>query len=337
MKISFDCYASAYHMSDPDQPLNAAQCRAAGLDGFEETGVEIAAYVDDPLIPEEGVVDAGIRSSIDQHGHLSFRSLTKFSSKQLRAFSRELVAQLLDGWGEGHTIETLSGVIAIDWFEHRGKFSPKFRVSQADDGGSVADRQAPDVVKAAEKGDVRTLQAALDAGGDANARGKWGATALMLAARDGHGTCVDLLLQRGAHVNRISGTSTALGHASTSGHAAIVRKLLAAGADPSLGEKPALHWAANRGHEEVARILIESGANKSAIDDRGETALFLVQKPEMVRLLVQAGMDPEVRNPSGETALEHALRQANSFERLGRLESANGWLTTAEELRRWSK
>jgi hypothetical protein len=343
MKISFDCYASARPVSDLDKLLDAAQCRAAGLDGLEETKVEIAPYLDDPLITDEGLVDAGVRYSIDKHGHLhatlSFRCLSKLSSKQLRALTRELEAQLQDGWGGGHTIKTPSGEVAIEWFDRVGMFGAKFKVKQADDGEAVPDRRTPLSIKAAEAGDVRALLVALDAGVDVNARGKWRMTALMLAARDGHEACVDLLLQRGASVNLVSETNTALGLASMSGYVAIVRKLLAAGADSSLGNKPALHWAANRGHEEVARLLVETGADKSAVDDQEETALFCAKKPEIISLLVQAGWDTKVKNRHSETPLEHALGQADSFERGPHAwpEGAQEWRAAAEELGRWSE
>jgi hypothetical protein len=340
MKIMFECHATAFYRGGDDRPLDAAQLRAAGLDGLEETrGVEIAPYLDDPLIADEGLVDAGVRYWVDRRGDLnatlSFRCVTKLSSKQLNAMSSDLQAQLMDGWGSGRIVEGITPDIWIDWFERRGKRVPRFNVQQTDDGEPVPDLRTPPSVKAAEKGDVKALQAALDAGADINAKGKWGMTALMLAARDGHEVCVDLLLQRSANANLLSETSTALGLASMSGYSSIVRRLLAAGANPSLGDKPALHWAANREHEEVARILLEAGADKSALDDQGETALFMTRSPSMVRLLLEAGLDINFRTASGQTALDKAIEQAEFDERIDWAEGAREWRAAAAELQRW--
>jgi TonB family protein len=70
---------------------------------------------------------------------------------------------------------------------------------------------------------------------------------------------------------------TALMHAGSAGHDAVVRVLLDAGADVRLRNKAgetALHLAAQNGHTAVARLLLQAGADFAARDAEGRTPLF---------------------------------------------------------------
>ncbi|MFQ5775509.1 MAG: ankyrin repeat domain-containing protein [Kiloniellaceae bacterium] len=91
----------------------------------------------------------------------------------------------------------------------------------------------PDVLTAAARGDAAALEAALEQGADANARDRWGASALMHAAARGDLAAVELLLARGAGVNRTSDAgNSALMAAAARGHKEVLTRLLDAGADP---------------------------------------------------------------------------------------------------------
>ena len=60
------------------------------------------------------------------------------------------------------------------------------------------------------------------------------------------------------------------------GHAAVVMRLLEAGADVNATEKDgvtALHWAAKDGHTAIVMRLLAAGANVHARDEDGLTAL----------------------------------------------------------------
>ena len=87
--------------------------------------------------------------------------------------------------------------------------------------------------------------------------------------------------------------------AAAHGQAALVRSLLAAGADPNAvddnGATP-LHWAAVQGHYAVARLLLEAGANPNAENNKGATPVHLAfefKHYHIARLL----LDLEARTP----------------------------------------
>lgn len=93
-----------------------------------------------------------------------------------------------------------------------------------------------DIVAAAAAGDVATVTAYLERGGDPDVRADRGWTPLIAAARNGHARMVDLLLAHGASPDlpNHNGT-TPLMFAKTdafgSGDLGIMERLVAAGAD----------------------------------------------------------------------------------------------------------
>jgi ankyrin repeat protein len=93
------------------------------------------------------------------------------------------------------------------------------------------------------------------------------------------------------------GGEIAIGIAAENGDAVVIRKLLAAGADPNQtsghdpGETP-LMIAAGMGHIESLKVLIAGGAKINAADVHGRTALMVAvrnQQMAAARLLVGAG------------------------------------------------
>ncbi|KAG2438513.1 hypothetical protein HXX76_005064 [Chlamydomonas incerta] len=104
---------------------------------------------------------------------------------------------------------------------------------------------------------------------------------LLLAAGNGHKSCVALLLDEGAHIEqRNVMKETPLIRAAHNGHLHTVRYLLERGADVNaidLGENTALHWAAMRGHVEVVRCLLRAGADRAAANAQGRTPIDLAQ------------------------------------------------------------
>lgn len=321
MMLEFDFYLTACRAGESQALFDADQCRAAGLDGLA-LSVELARWLEDPLIANEKLTDVGMRLRLDARGDLlgtvSLRCSGKLGKKQVQALTRELEGQLTDGACEGQQIETRAGLLSLQWLERRGTFDRTSTVRQFDDGVSTASQRPPVSLKHAEKGDAKALRAALDRGCAVNAAGRWDMTALMLASREGHAACVQLLLERGASVNHLSGENgaTALTLAAMGGSADVIGLLLMAGADTAIGAKPPLHWAANRDHVVACRKLLEAGANPMALDAAGETALFMTNNPEIIRLLTASGVRPDVRNAKGQTALQGAIEQAEGFERI---------------------
>ena len=106
-------------------------------------------------------------------------------------------------------------------------------------------------------GDVEGLTAALDAGGEVDARDRWGTTLLGQAAGRGNLAMVELLLARGADLEATGDASnTALMAAAARGHLAVVTALLAAGAAPGHSNRwglTAADWA--RWPENGAEVL----------------------------------------------------------------------------------
>ena len=110
---------------------------------------------------------------------------------------------------------------------------------------------------------------------------------------------------------------TTLGLAADNGDADIVAALLAAGADPNLGdgkkEMPAIYHAARNNHARVVEALLKAGADPNRKNTLGFAALVVAadnDNLEIVRMLLDAGADPKItEDQSGQTAMnvEHGL------------------------------
>jgi TonB family protein len=104
---------------------------------------------------------------------------------------------------------------------------------------------------------------------------------------------------------------TALMHAASAGHDAVVRLLLGAGASvrrESDGHETALHMAARNGRTEVVRPLLEAGADYAARDADGRTPLFLAierSRAGIIELLHAAALvGSSQRSPARALVLE---------------------------------
>ena len=113
---------------------------------------------------------------------------------------------------------------------------------------SDREESVSDVVRAVLGGDRMALAEALESGGDANARDRWGAPALGIAAGTGDLEALHLLLEHGGNPNLAS----------------------------KVGNTP-LMIAAARGRLEAARILLDAGADPAAANDWGHTAFDWAQ------------------------------------------------------------
>ncbi|NEO87176.1 MAG: ankyrin repeat domain-containing protein, partial [Spirulina sp. SIO3F2] len=201
---------------------------------------------------------------------------------------------------------------------------------------SYTEQSEDALMGAAKQGNVKILQAALEAGVDPNLsvpltgrHSRRRRNVLMFAAQEGHLEAVQCLVAGGANVN------------------------LSDRPGKRFGRTP-LMYAASSGHGDVVRFLLESGAIVDAQDKRGQTALFYaVEKGSAaaVQVLLEFGADPhkqswegtpfkrseyagyEVRelfaqeavkntDPEDKTALEAALRSA----------ALNGYIDIAQNL-----
>lgn len=164
---------------------------------------------------------------------------------------------------------------------------------------SVAAFLGEALVKAAETGDVQSVERIIAAGAEVNMAVSGDGTALIGAVRRGQMQMIDYLLARGADVNVTSpGDGSPLIAAARTGRAAIVQLLLDRGArmdDLVPGDENALMQAVIGGRAEVVRLLLERGADvhvRSVEGPRIRTALRLARElsnTEIERMLLAAG------------------------------------------------
>ena len=112
----------------------------------------------------------------------------------------------------------------------------------------------------------------------------------------------------------VAGADTSLADAAEQQRDALVRTLLAGGADVNAAQvdgTTALHWAAYHDDLETARLLLAAGAEAGALNRYGVPALSLAAgngNAALVRLLLEAGADPNAALLGGETVLMTAAR-----------------------------
>jgi hypothetical protein len=142
-------------------------------------------------------------------------------------------------------------------------------------------------------GNEKALSLFLEAGFSPNTRDKFGVPLLILAARMGNRSIVNLLVKAGAQVNQQAGDrlSTALIDGVSGKHYGIVEDLLAAGADVNLKTRDgqsALIIAVGLNDETSAEMLLRAGADADDPDSLGASGrqyAALFKKPAMLILL----------------------------------------------------
>ncbi|KAI7846002.1 hypothetical protein COHA_000543 [Chlorella ohadii] len=171
-----------------------------------------------------------------------------------------------------------------------------------------------ELLKAATKGDARTVKRLLQAGGLPNAKGAHGNTALHLAAAGGHTGCIKALLdsRATADVHAADGC-TPLHRAAANGHGEACAALLAGGASPDAvtpKRVTPLLMACEAGHASAVAALMAGGASADAKNPAGATPAQLAiaaGHAAAVAALVAGGLDPNSRLPdSGLSLLEAA-------------------------------
>ena len=165
---------------------------------------------------------------------------------------------------------------------------------------------------------------------------------LIDAAIEGNSLRVRKVLQQGAHPDtRDHYGETALTWAAYLGHTAVVKDMLAAGADREvagsfLGATPVI-LAAKGGHRGTVALLAVL-ADVNAQNTRGETALMFALEQNIppsksthrilsiLETLVHAGADVNLQDQEGNTALMRAVR-------LGRIEVVQFLLLAGADIR----
>jgi uncharacterized protein len=166
----------------------------------------------------------------------------------------------------------------------------------------IAAAEAP-VADAAQERNREAVRALLKQGGDVNAAQGDGMTALHWAASNDDVELATMLIHAGANLRaatRINGY-TPLMMAARVGHVAVIRTLLARGADAkavSLTGTSPLMLAAAAGSSEAVAALLDAGADVNAKESaRGQTALMFAaayNRVPLIALLAQRGADVAV-------------------------------------------
>jgi ankyrin repeat protein len=186
---------------------------------------------------------------------------------------------------------------------------------------------------ATKRGDARMRELLLDAGaaplkhrGIADAAG----TNDIAAVRE--------MLAAGTDVNAVLDGATALMRACRDGHVEVVEVLLAAGArlDAEGKRSGPLHLAIDGNRHALALRLIEAGANLDALDEHGNTPLFIAVMRRgteaCIEAMIERGANPYQRMRHGNWAMKVARESAAA--RVALLEktqhrddpTATGWL-----------
>jgi hypothetical protein len=141
------------------------------------------------------------------------------------------------------------------------------------------------------------------------------ASLLMAAIRRGDGPAIDRLLRDAPRAVTLRGPqgATPLMSAALYGDAALVSRLLAAGADPDARDTAgatALMWAVPDRHK--MQLLLDAGADVNVRSDGGRSALVvasgIVGAAEAVNLLLDYGADPSQWRASDVSPLREAAR-----------------------------
>jgi ankyrin repeat protein len=211
-------------------------------------------------------------------------------------------------------------------------------------------------------GDTQSARRLLAAGADVNDAAAGGATALVMAAHNGFGPLVNLLLDNGADPNAAGAGYTALHSAVLRGDQATVKALLAHRADLNvrlakgtflkrgsreyafdkflIGATPFL-LAARLGDVEQMRLLAAAGADLSIGLEDGRTPLIVAAQGETtgarmrggaaeprvlaaVTLLLELGADVNAADRAGNTALHVLAARRPGFDGVIRLLGERG-------------
>ena len=160
------------------------------------------------------------------------------------------------------------------------------------------------------------------AGADVNFRSHFvgrdeGSTPLILAAREGHRDCIEVLLRLGAEVNKMNYDGITPLMRAVDGYKEdmdSIRLLISSGASVNgvtrKGET-ALWFAARSGNLSTTKLLLESGASVNMVDCKGQSALLLAIKNDHVstaKLLLESGASVNAVDRNRETPLYCAAK-----------------------------
>ena len=218
----------------------------------------------------------------------------------------------------------MQAVIIALTFILQGCASNDTEAIKLDKGGNeeMATDLTSQLFQAVEKGELVSLQNALDQKVNINAQDSKKRTALMIATYNQDVEAVKLLIDAGANVNiQDDLLNTPFLYAGAEGYLDILKLTIQAGADPTIVNRyggTALIPAAEHGHVEVIEELLnDTTINVNHVNLLGWTALMEaivlnngnpIQRT-VVQLLIDHGADVNIPDNDNVTPLQHAKKQ----------------------------
>src|SRR6266576_2594747 len=184
---------------------------------------------------------------------------------------------------------------------------------------TLLDSQLTLLYIAAANGLAKVTELLIKKGADVNKANQYGWAPLHCAAADGRTEIVKALIEKGANVSAVhqNGT-TPLHHAAAEGHTEIVKALIEKGANVNAAGEDKwtpLHHAAAEGHTEVVKTLIEKGANVNAAEEDKWTPLHHAAAEghtEVVKTLIEKGANVSAVDQNGTTPLRLATHNGHT-------------------------
>jgi ankyrin repeat protein len=174
------------------------------------------------------------------------------------------------------------------------------------------------IILSARLGRLDMVKVLLEAGADPNGIDSWKRrTALIEATRQGRYDIAILLLQYGADANAGGQNRTALAHAVGKNDVAMMKLLIAAGAETTpanMKQKRAqpLIIAVKNGSSEALQLLLEAGADPNANDERNNLSPIIIaakkNNAKVIAMLADAGANVNGTMWNGWSALAFAAR-----------------------------
>ena len=143
-------------------------------------------------------------------------------------------------------------------------------------------------------------------------------TALHWAVQENDLELTDLLIRAGAHVSAANQAgATPLLLATVNGNAAMVERLIMAGADPNApltkSGDTAIMMASRTGKIEAVKVLLDHGAQVNAKETWGGTTALMwavsERHPDVVKLLIDHGADVNAKSNSCHPPPEEVLKE----------------------------
>jgi ankyrin repeat protein len=183
-------------------------------------------------------------------------------------------------------------------FNNRAYIVQRLLAAGADANAAQEDGSTA-LLEASAAGHAQIVQLLIEAGADPN-RGT-AVLPLPSAALKNHSDCVQILLDGGADANAAEADgATALLKAAASGNLRCVEQLLAADANPDTSRDglSALHYASIGSHGAIVKALLAAGADVTVEDEGGNTPLRYVlaasEPAKIAHTLLQAGAAFEI-------------------------------------------